>query len=1071
MKFSQCSKTCVLIYTAMLLLTIGFVGSMISWFAPAMNGFVTTVRIIGPSFLLSGGIVLLISCVFCGYNQGKCPCCHHCSERYREVKKDAVESEPCCGMDTGHIEGSSCSGNSTPDFDLFHPECEDCQFYISKSGNFEKYKRYLVRKNHRGNNPEITISRSSSFMTQGSSTTRLKEGINISKNDDGDLSRGNSDKKKNNNLPVPKSNTDTNLTDLDRSSSSRKSFPRNSNVKNSPDQTEVKKQPDSVHIEHEESLSDIQQSVRDGVMGTVNRHLPPETVNNHFPQETTNGEFPQQTLARQHSWSSNTTTMIPSTSAKRLLLKQKSVTSSNSSKIIQAPVSNSRNGEKDVSALTPSHSSKRLVMSGGSLTPGTSSRNVKTNAVLIPSLSSKQLNRSGTPYASSKQLQRTGTPYTSSKLLQAEGTLTPSASSKQLQTALLTPSVSKKHLMELQGVSPIMLGHMIRNNPRSFPNITVAMDPDAQIENRYSYIDSRSDDFESCSMAGGRFVIGGDSGSEGIPCDGSSGHGEGDSDLSNLHKSASFVSSVSEGCGQGVSRNNVKVYTRDRSINNNITVGARNYEAGSSYNNNDDTDARNSNVISQLNNDTEEIDNKSDYWWDGDSTDNINSPVISQLDDNECREYTNDSSTFGMDSAINDKLHTTSDHAKYNQNDNQNIENQNHINNSNKTQLLNNTVSQDTEKSYMTTDTNSVSGQQQPDVMYSLHGQENRNIKINSTSNKFQNNFKVSDGSYKSYGHSVESCESGYEPQGDNESAYFSHNASEPGYYSHNPREPQYASHNPPELGYYSHNAHELKYASHNTIDPVYNSHVPPETVYNTHNHPEPAYFSHNTPQLSYTPTNSRKAEQVPHNSVEVPYAPQNFAEPGYFLYDPPEPAYYTHQHLVSNRMMKSLHTYPQKKIEISGSSTRQNHQHDVSTDSSLLQCENQMLNSSISSSVPYEQDQQSFDPRIQHSPQTDGRTGFSTQQNLDIPKATHNPMSNKSSDPILELKHKVQLKNSKVQKQEHVPEKDCLLSSEKCVHIEDTDTVMKQKGALPLTVVLSHSPNGKNKGYYYVTC
>ena len=73
----DCSRTFLLVYIALLMTTAGFVLTLSSWFAPPINRFVYTVRIVGPCALLLGFALLMTSCLVCAMDQGRCcRCCY-----------------------------------------------------------------------------------------------------------------------------------------------------------------------------------------------------------------------------------------------------------------------------------------------------------------------------------------------------------------------------------------------------------------------------------------------------------------------------------------------------------------------------------------------------------------------------------------------------------------------------------------------------------------------------------------------------------------------------------------------------------------------------------------------------------------------------------------------------------------------------------------------------------------------------------------------------------------------------------------------------------------------------------
>ena len=78
----DCSKTCVVIFIALIVSTAGFVLTLTGWFAPPLNDFVHYVRLTGPVILLVGFVIMLISCAMCSFVQGRCcECCYKYSDR------------------------------------------------------------------------------------------------------------------------------------------------------------------------------------------------------------------------------------------------------------------------------------------------------------------------------------------------------------------------------------------------------------------------------------------------------------------------------------------------------------------------------------------------------------------------------------------------------------------------------------------------------------------------------------------------------------------------------------------------------------------------------------------------------------------------------------------------------------------------------------------------------------------------------------------------------------------------------------------------------------------------------
>ena len=89
----DCNKSCVLIFTALVLSTAGFVLTITAWFAPPLNNFVANVRLAGPLILVFGFLLMILSCFLCSFVQGRCcACCYRFSSRkqllcYREDRE------------------------------------------------------------------------------------------------------------------------------------------------------------------------------------------------------------------------------------------------------------------------------------------------------------------------------------------------------------------------------------------------------------------------------------------------------------------------------------------------------------------------------------------------------------------------------------------------------------------------------------------------------------------------------------------------------------------------------------------------------------------------------------------------------------------------------------------------------------------------------------------------------------------------------------------------------------------------------------------------------------------------
>ena len=72
--FMECGETCVVIFLSLILMTADFVLTLMGLFAPTgcMNNFVNNVRMGGPLGLLIGFLLMLLSCILCAIDQGKC---------------------------------------------------------------------------------------------------------------------------------------------------------------------------------------------------------------------------------------------------------------------------------------------------------------------------------------------------------------------------------------------------------------------------------------------------------------------------------------------------------------------------------------------------------------------------------------------------------------------------------------------------------------------------------------------------------------------------------------------------------------------------------------------------------------------------------------------------------------------------------------------------------------------------------------------------------------------------------------------------------------------------------------
>ena len=86
-----CDKTCTVIFLSLILMTAGFVLTLMGWFAPPMNNFVLNVRMEGPIALLIGAVFMLCSCLMCALDQGKCFQC--CYKHRNRIMKNASQLE------------------------------------------------------------------------------------------------------------------------------------------------------------------------------------------------------------------------------------------------------------------------------------------------------------------------------------------------------------------------------------------------------------------------------------------------------------------------------------------------------------------------------------------------------------------------------------------------------------------------------------------------------------------------------------------------------------------------------------------------------------------------------------------------------------------------------------------------------------------------------------------------------------------------------------------------------------------------------------------------------------------
>ena len=86
----ECGKTCTVIFLSLILMTAGFVLTLMGWFAPPLNNFVLNVRMGGPIALLVGFVFLLCSCLMCAVEQGKC--CHCCRAGFKDEDLLPVET-------------------------------------------------------------------------------------------------------------------------------------------------------------------------------------------------------------------------------------------------------------------------------------------------------------------------------------------------------------------------------------------------------------------------------------------------------------------------------------------------------------------------------------------------------------------------------------------------------------------------------------------------------------------------------------------------------------------------------------------------------------------------------------------------------------------------------------------------------------------------------------------------------------------------------------------------------------------------------------------------------------------
>ena len=138
----RCSKSCVIIYVGMLLLTAGFVSSLGAWFAPPFNTFVKSVRFIGPILMLLGMGCLISACIICACEQGKCEACYKPSQH---DKYTANMKRPEDISSAEHDLVRSFVSQESLNFDNVSPDCAECQQYIRSRGYEEEYLAYLER--------------------------------------------------------------------------------------------------------------------------------------------------------------------------------------------------------------------------------------------------------------------------------------------------------------------------------------------------------------------------------------------------------------------------------------------------------------------------------------------------------------------------------------------------------------------------------------------------------------------------------------------------------------------------------------------------------------------------------------------------------------------------------------------------------------------------------------------------------------------------------------------------------------------------------------------------------------
>ena len=233
----ECTKTCVIIFTALIVSTAGFVLTLTGWFAPALNSFVDNVRLAGPVILLAGFIIMIMSCAMCSFVQGRCCfCCYKYS--HRKYSLDDAHAHPQPGrsyrrllLQHGDVQDKPCNGTlQYPGmWENHHISAHHPNIYPQMQGS--KDKPYLLRSHRPSSCP------GSPNICPGTQESRSETSPNVSERD------------KQGKLKVsPLSLNPSPLSDMD----SPFSYPKSSR---SPPRSPTQSAPHSPHSPHSPSLS------------------------------------------------------------------------------------------------------------------------------------------------------------------------------------------------------------------------------------------------------------------------------------------------------------------------------------------------------------------------------------------------------------------------------------------------------------------------------------------------------------------------------------------------------------------------------------------------------------------------------------------------------------------------------------------------------------------------------------------------------------------------------------------------------------------------------------------------